>query len=206
MRVASHMRCAHKGGFTTVVEHLPERHQNQAQWTPERLVAWGEHIGVACAGAVQRMLERQRHPEHAYRACLGLLSLSKRYGEARLEAAFKNNSMPDRVKQPKKQAGIKLTRTTPTLGHVHRNTHQFHRRRRKTNVSSRRAYSTGARPCAGGWRIVGGSRGAPRGSRFGNQIHAVGGRYELPRSQLLTRFLADHPDFVGIGTVKAKHL
>lgn len=26
-------------------------------------------------------------PEHAYRACLGLLSLSKRYGDARLEAA-----------------------------------------------------------------------------------------------------------------------
>lgn len=33
------------------------------------------------------MLQRQPHPEHAYRACLGLLSLSKRYGNARLEAA-----------------------------------------------------------------------------------------------------------------------
>lgn len=86
-RVASHMRCAHKGGFTTVTEHLPERHQHQAQWTPERLVAWGERIGVACAGTVHKMLERQRHPEHAYRASLGLLSLSKRYGDARLEAA-----------------------------------------------------------------------------------------------------------------------
>ena len=86
-RVASHMRCAHQGGFTTVTEHLPERHQHQAQWTPERLIAWGERIGVACAATVQRMLERQRHPEHAYRACLGLLSLSKRYGDARLEAA-----------------------------------------------------------------------------------------------------------------------
>ena len=86
-RVASHMRCAHKGGFTTVTEHLPERHQHQAQWTPERLVAWGERIGVACAATVRKMLERQRHPEHAYRACLGLLSLSKRYGDARLEAA-----------------------------------------------------------------------------------------------------------------------
>ena len=87
MRVASHMRCAHKGGFTTVVEHLPERHQHQAQWMSERLLAWGERIGVACAATVRKMLERQRHPEHAYRACLGLLSLSKRYGDARLEAA-----------------------------------------------------------------------------------------------------------------------
>ena len=86
-RVASHKRCAHKGGFTTVVEHLPERHQHQAQWTPELLVAWGERIGVACAGTVRKMLDRQRHPEHAYRACLGLLSLSKRYGDTRLEAA-----------------------------------------------------------------------------------------------------------------------
>ena len=86
-RVASHIRCAHKGGFTTVIEHLPERYQHQSQWTPERLVAWGERIGVACAATVRKMLDRQRHPEHAYRACLGLLSLSKRYGDARLEAA-----------------------------------------------------------------------------------------------------------------------
>jgi hypothetical protein len=86
-RVASHMRCAHKGGFTTTPEHLPERHQAHAQWSPERLVAWGERIGLACAQTVQLMLQRPRHPEHAYRACLGLLGLSKRYGEQRLEAA-----------------------------------------------------------------------------------------------------------------------
>jgi hypothetical protein len=42
---------------------------------------------VACAATVQKMLKRQPHPEHAYRACLGLLSLSKSYGPARLEAA-----------------------------------------------------------------------------------------------------------------------
>ena len=86
-RVASHMRSAHRGQFTTVVEHLPVAHQAHAQWTPERLIAWGARIGVACAATVRRMLERQRHPEHAYRACLGLLSLSKRHGDARLEAA-----------------------------------------------------------------------------------------------------------------------
>lgn len=86
-RVASHRRCAHQGGFTTVAEHLPERHQAQAQWTPERLILWGERIGVACAATVGRMLERQKHPEHAYRACLGLLGLSKRYGDTRLEGA-----------------------------------------------------------------------------------------------------------------------
>ena len=81
------MRCAHKGGYTTVVGHLPANHQAHAQWTPKRLIGLGERIGVACAGVVAKMLGRQRHPEHAYRACLGLLSLSKRYVEPRLEAA-----------------------------------------------------------------------------------------------------------------------
>ncbi len=86
-RVASHMRCAHKGGYTTVVEHLPLAHQAHAQWTPERLIAWGERIGAACGELITRLLQTYKHPEHGYRSCLGLLSLSKRYGSARLEAA-----------------------------------------------------------------------------------------------------------------------
>ena len=34
-----------------------------------------------------RLLEAGRHPEQAYRSCLGVLSLAKRYTPARLEAA-----------------------------------------------------------------------------------------------------------------------
>lgn len=86
-RVCSHARDGRRGGFTTIGEHMPEAHRAHAQWSPERLLAWGEQIGVATAGVVRKMLERQRHPEHAYRACLGLLSLGRRYGHARLEAA-----------------------------------------------------------------------------------------------------------------------
>lgn len=86
-RVASHVRNAQKGGCTTVIEHLPERHQHQAQWTPQSLVAWGERIGVACGALVRKMLQDKAHPEHAYRTYLGLLALSRRYGESRLEAA-----------------------------------------------------------------------------------------------------------------------
>ena len=46
-RVASHMRCAHKGGFTTVAEHLSAAHRAHMQWSPERLIHWGQDIGVA---------------------------------------------------------------------------------------------------------------------------------------------------------------
>ena len=36
---------------------------------------------------VSRQLERRAHPEQAYRVCLGLLSLSKRYPASRLNGA-----------------------------------------------------------------------------------------------------------------------
>lgn len=86
-RVASHLRCAHKGGFTTVAEHLSAAHRAHLEWTPERLIHWGTSIGVATGSLVTRLLETRRHPEHGYRACLGLLSLAKRYSSPRLEAA-----------------------------------------------------------------------------------------------------------------------
>ena len=50
-------------------------------------MAWGARTGVACVDVVTKMLERRRHPKHAYRASQGLLNLSKRYGDVRLEAA-----------------------------------------------------------------------------------------------------------------------
>jgi transposase len=86
-RVASHLRCAHKGGFTTVPEHLSAAHRAHMQWTPERLIHWGNSIGVATGALVTRLLETRKHPEHGYRACLGLLALAKRFTRPRLEAA-----------------------------------------------------------------------------------------------------------------------
>ena len=86
-RVASHLRCAHKGGFTTVPEHLSAAHRAHLEWTPERLIHWGNTIGVATGALITRLLETRRHPEHGYRACLGLLSLAKRFTHPRWEAA-----------------------------------------------------------------------------------------------------------------------
>ena len=86
-RVASHLRCVHKGGFTTVPEHLSAAHRAHMQWTPERLIHWGQSIGIATAALVTRLLQARKHPEHGYRACLGLLGLAKRFTKERLEAA-----------------------------------------------------------------------------------------------------------------------
>ena len=86
-RVASHLRSAHVGGLTTVAEHMPVAHQAHMQWSPQRLIHWGQSIGVATGRTVERILAERKHPEHGYRACLGLLSLVKRFGKPRLEAA-----------------------------------------------------------------------------------------------------------------------
>ena len=86
-RVASHARNPRQGGFTTTAAHMPAAHRAHMEWTPQRLIHWGQSIGPATAEAVTRLLAENKHPEHGYRACLGLLSLAKRYGKPRLEAA-----------------------------------------------------------------------------------------------------------------------
>lgn len=85
-RVASHVRSDRRGGFTTVADHMPAAHRAHMEWTPQRLIHWGNDIGLATGAVVTKLLEQYKHPEHGYRACLGLLSLAKRYGRTRLEA------------------------------------------------------------------------------------------------------------------------
>jgi transposase len=86
-RVAGHARNSRQGGLTTTPRHMPAARRAHMEWTPTRLIHWGASIGPATAEAVTRLMAENRYPEHGYRACLGLLSLSKRYGKARLEAA-----------------------------------------------------------------------------------------------------------------------
>ncbi len=86
-RIASHVRNSRRGGFSTIAEHMPAAHRAHMEWTPQRLIHWGKDIGTATAAVVTRLLEQHKHPEHGYRACLGLLSLAKRYSKPRLEAA-----------------------------------------------------------------------------------------------------------------------
>lgn len=86
-RVAVHQRGTRQGGFTTDPTHRPKSHQAHLEWTPSRLVRWGESVGPATGHVVATILARYPHPEQGYRACLGLLSLGRRYTAARLEAA-----------------------------------------------------------------------------------------------------------------------
>jgi transposase len=86
-RVAVHALSRRRGGHTTVAEHMPVSHRAHLEWTPAKLIAWGERIGAATAAVVRWQMEHRPHPEQGYRACLGLQSLARRYSPQRLEAA-----------------------------------------------------------------------------------------------------------------------
>jgi transposase len=86
-RVAVHALSAVKGAHTTVAEHMPASHRAHLEWTPAKLIAWGERIGAATGAVVRWQMEHRPHPEQGYRACLGLQRLARQRGNERLEAA-----------------------------------------------------------------------------------------------------------------------
>lgn len=85
-RVATHPRTG-QGRFSTCTEHMPKLHQAHRDWSPGRFLRWAQDIGPCTAEVITRQLEGRPHPEHGYRACLGLLNLGRRYSRQRLEKA-----------------------------------------------------------------------------------------------------------------------
>ena len=83
-RVATHPRHG-KGRYSTLTEHMPKSHQAHREWSPGRFLNWARQIGPCTTEVVKRNLQDRPHPEHGYRACLGLLNLGKRYSYQRLE-------------------------------------------------------------------------------------------------------------------------
>lgn len=87
VRVASHVRSHLRDKATTHEEHRPKSHQRYLQWTPSRMVEWGQKVGPLTAELLERILAAKRHPEQGYRSCLGIIRLGEEYGKQRVEAA-----------------------------------------------------------------------------------------------------------------------
>lgn len=89
IRVAFHMRDKKPGGYTTVKEHMAPHHKFYAEWNPERFKNWASKIGEYVKILVAKILDKRKHPEQGYRSCLGVINLSKKYGNQRLNKACK---------------------------------------------------------------------------------------------------------------------
>ena len=86
-RVASHGREHGRRRFVTDPAHMPPSHRAHLEWTPSRLVSWARTVSPHAAALAEKILASKPHPEHSYRACLGLMNLAKRYGNERVGAA-----------------------------------------------------------------------------------------------------------------------
>lgn len=86
-RLASHRRRWGRGAYATDPAHMPAAHRAHAEWSPSRLITWAETTGPATAALVTAILAAKPHPEQGYRACLGIMRLSRTHGPERVEAA-----------------------------------------------------------------------------------------------------------------------
>lgn len=86
VRIACHQR-VDKFGYSTEKEHLPANHRWYLEWSPDRFCRWAKQIGPHTEAVITTVLETRKHPEQAYRTCLGILGLAKKTTPADLEAA-----------------------------------------------------------------------------------------------------------------------
>ena len=86
-RVAAHVRSFIRGGYTTLPEHMPPEHRYYAEWNPARFIRWAEKTGDATARLVETILATRPYPEQGYKACLGIINLTRDYDPKRVEAA-----------------------------------------------------------------------------------------------------------------------
>lgn len=86
-RIAVHQRVKSKFNYSTIREHLASHHQFMTDWTPQRFINWGAAIGELVELYIMRVIEKKKHPEQAYKSCMGILSLHKKVGSERLLGA-----------------------------------------------------------------------------------------------------------------------
>jgi len=86
-RVASHVRSQRRYRPSTVAEHMPSAHRRYRDWTHERIRREAAAVGDDAAALVEVILRSRPHPEQGFRSCIGILSLVKRHGAERVDAA-----------------------------------------------------------------------------------------------------------------------
>ena len=90
LRIAMHKRNRQLYGYTTDNTHRPKNHKFIAEWTPGRFISWGRSIAPEVEQVVTGIIESREHPEQAYKTCMGLLNMLKKYDRADYIKACKN--------------------------------------------------------------------------------------------------------------------
>ncbi|MHA1146239.1 MAG: IS21 family transposase [Candidatus Helarchaeota archaeon] len=56
---------------------------------PHRLISWAEKMGGSVKEFIQLMLDKREHPQQAFKACLGVLNLGKKYDDQAMQLVCK---------------------------------------------------------------------------------------------------------------------
>lgn len=86
-RVSSHLKGSPDCGYSTLDIHMPPNHRFWKGLNPDKLLLRASQVGASMTKLIEAVLATPKHPEQGYRAALGILDLSQRYGKDRLEAA-----------------------------------------------------------------------------------------------------------------------
>ncbi|GAH41625.1 unnamed protein product, partial [marine sediment metagenome] len=65
----------------------PSNHRFYSEWSPERIHRWAKSIGEEVDQVIENVIKSRKHPEQAFKACMGILSMGKKYGDVRLNKA-----------------------------------------------------------------------------------------------------------------------
>ena len=85
--IAQHERTKSPFNYTTIENHLASTHRFMTKWNPQFFINWGASIGEDVRFFIEQLLEKKKHPEQAYRSCMGVLSMEKKVGRQRLNNA-----------------------------------------------------------------------------------------------------------------------
>ena len=89
-RIAVHQRDRRNNAYSTLPIHMPEKHLRfleQKGWDAIYFRRQAKNIGENTLWAVNEILKSKSLIEQTYNSCLGIMSLSKKYGHDRLEKA-----------------------------------------------------------------------------------------------------------------------
>lgn len=89
-RIAPHRRSYTGKRYITNPEHMPQNHRKQwesTQFNGARYRAWAAKIGENTTYVIDKMLTAHSVEEQAYKSCMGVLQMSKKYSDERLERA-----------------------------------------------------------------------------------------------------------------------
>ncbi len=88
-RIALHKRNYRPGTYTTIKEHLSSTHRFYRSWSPGYFEKLATPHGEQVATYIKALIAGKTYPEVAYKQCLGILSLSRKFGKQRLNNACK---------------------------------------------------------------------------------------------------------------------